>query len=675
MTVLAPPGGAAVPAQRDPAGPARPAGLRGVRVRPDTVAVAVVLADWAWPLTHATGGRSAGVIGAGLVLLLAALGVVRPWEVLARRWTVLAAAVAAGALGVGFVAPGGWSGDDTAASYALAAGTALLLSGWLRRGDTERRAVAAAGILVATGLEQSLRALNTWIAGGTPSAAPVGTFYWHNPFAAFLVPSCIVAAALAVWAVRPLAVLGWVAAPIAAAAVVLSSSRASLGTLVVGWIGLGILAVLHRAGRARRAVRWVIASTACAAASLILPGPPFFSSWHSALGAAEARSAAGETVSANAGYRVQFWHEAWAVFTHHPVAGAGFGRLGTASVGITPAGWARTPYAHNGFLQVLADGGLLLAVPFLLAAAVAVVVGLRRLAGFAGMARAATEPAPATVVRAAGALALLAALAHSAVDNDWSYPSLLIQAGLLLALAASGERREPGAGGRTALALGVVLALLVAAGAGLSLERRRTDHAVARAVAGPSASGIDGLVRAGRTAFAGDQPWRLVLTRALPTDPTAPPQLPAGTVRLALDGTAGAAEIDPVLALQRARAQALLGDRADADATLRRLRDVIRTDRPIGSDAVPVLVATGAIDAARALAVADVRSALQADASDLWHDVDVLGRVPGSIQQYACAGVLAAAQQAIPGGLTAPPTPAAGDDCHAVLDIPAEATS
>jgi O-antigen ligase len=119
----------------------------------------------------------------------------------------------------------------------------------------------------------------------------------------------------------------------------------------------------------------------------------------------------------NGGYRMDFWREAIAVLTHHPLVGSGFRALASVANPLVPRSWPRSPLAHNGYLQALSDGGLVLGIPVCIAAALLLWRLLRQL-------RDAVRHADATPVSLAVPVALAALLAHSFVDFDWSYAAL-----------------------------------------------------------------------------------------------------------------------------------------------------------------------------------------------------------------------------------------------------------
>lgn len=58
--------------------------------------------------------------------------------------------------------------------------------------------------------------------------------------------------------------------------------------------------------------------------------------------------------------RMQFWRGAWEVIKHHPITGAGLGAFGVAYTRYdTSSGVMRLEQAHNDYLQILADAGMI----------------------------------------------------------------------------------------------------------------------------------------------------------------------------------------------------------------------------------------------------------------------------------------------------------------------------
>ena len=409
-----------------------------------------------WPATVAAGGRDAGSAAFLAIPALLALVVTKPWQRLSGAAWLLAPLVAVVALVVLPLSGVGRGGAVAALAYGLTASFVVTIASYAR---TPARRATVATLLCAGGVAEFAWALVPWWGGGDPAKPMVGTYYWHNQLAVALLLPALLGVGLAVAGRRPWRSVGWVSAPLCVAGVVLSTSRATILCLAVGWVavvGVAVLSSAHvRAALLRAALVTLLAGTV----TFVLPGPPLFSTSSSALSGAAARSAAGETVDADAAFRTQFWRESVAVLRAHPVSGAGYGRLSQAAGPLVPSSWARSPLAHSGPLQALADGGLLLGLP-VLAGLGAVVVGLlRRLRP-----RRATGSDHALVVGAS--IAALGLVAHSLVDIDWTYPGLAAQlgvvVGIVLASPAARADRSPAGSSRWALAaMGVLAAALV----------------------------------------------------------------------------------------------------------------------------------------------------------------------------------------------------------------------
>jgi hypothetical protein len=102
---------------------------------------------------------------------------------------------------------------------------------------------------------------------------------------------------------------------------------------------------------------------------------------------------------------------------------------------LTPATWARSPLAHDDYLQALAEGGLLLGLPFL-GACGAIAFGLLRV----GRSRVHSRVVDVRTGVVVGAIALMV---HAAVDFDWTYPALFCLAAIVTALALGPVLRRP----------------------------------------------------------------------------------------------------------------------------------------------------------------------------------------------------------------------------------------
>jgi O-antigen ligase len=395
---------------------------RSKREMLEHIAMVAVLLFWAVPFTRATGGRGVHTELIFSVLLLVVLAALPAWRAPAGS-VALAATVAAAAELVCVFAPSGWYGSDVAAGYVIAGATFIAARRYVR--DTERRLLVATCVCLA-GLYQFEQAFVPWWGSETASTEMSGTFYWHNPYAAFLLPGAVIGIGLILERRRPWSTVGWLSTPICTAGIVFSSSRATMAALVVAWLLLAAVCL-----RRKNVLRAGGALAATAAVILVLPGPPFFPHYSAPWSATQARSSSGETLSQNGEYRIQFWRSAVQVAVHRPWVGSGFHELADASALYTPFGWARSPQAHNGYLQAFSDGGVLLGLPFLAAVLVALWWGLRQL-----WAALRTRAGPIDALDCSVGVALLALLAHSAVDFDWSHPSILVEVALLSATVA-----------------------------------------------------------------------------------------------------------------------------------------------------------------------------------------------------------------------------------------------
>ncbi len=512
------------------------------------LAVAALLLVWGLPLTHATGGRDPHALVVYAAVALAAFLVTRAWRVHPVE-VGLATAVAAAAVTVCAVSPTGWWGADFAAGYVVAAASYLVVRRYAT--DRTRATVVLAGVTL-VGLEQFGQAFLPWWGGRDPSVDMSGTFYWHNPYAAFLLAPALLGLGLTLRGERPWRLVGWAATPLCVAGIVLSSSRATLAALLVAWLAVLALAVRNRVTARRAAALTGVALMTV----LALPGPPLFDHWRSPTAATQERAAAGETLSQNGYYRTQFWREAAAVATHHPVSGAGFHSLATASALYTPVGWARSQLAHNGYLQPLSAGGLLLGLPALTALALIAAAALLTLRRRRGTPRGPTDP-----VAVALAVSVLAAMAHALVDFDWSHPALRVQLALLAAclpaLRTARRRAETPVPRRTtAVRVGAATVLVLVLGVELGALHawQRGEAAASTLVSVPGA-----LQAAGRP-FGDYRPARTVLRKAV-RDPAT------------------------VSDAQAARAMALTAHIATVDVHLALLRDEVGAGRGLDANA------------------------------------------------------------------------------------------
>jgi hypothetical protein len=442
---------------------------RGWRTPAADATVMATLLWWGTGLTWGTGGRDAHVLSVGLVLVAIAAALIRPWDRLPRVVSVATLAPALAAFVVCLVAPTGWAGADVAASWVYTGLLAAVVAAWAQ--DERRRTLLLAAIMLAP-LGTFAKGWLAWWGQMDPSRPFIGTFYWHNQEAAFLLVGALTGLALVLTTSSVTRVGAWLAVALCGAGVVLSTSRGAMLALMAAFLLVALAGLTARAWR-------VVLTTALAAASgfataTVLAGPPFFPHRAGALAGTAARAQSGETLGANSGHRLDDWAQAVHVALHWPLAGAGFHGFGSASALIDPAGkGSLTPFAHNGFLQLFVDGGVLLGLSALAALVAAVLVIGRRLPAALRV----RDWRPVVL-----AAAVCGALLHSAIDFDWSYPALLSGFGLLLVTAAPALRPSGPKSVRfsrilpAAWAVLVVLAVIGAWHGGLHLNEHVTGQ-------------------------------------------------------------------------------------------------------------------------------------------------------------------------------------------------------
>jgi O-antigen ligase len=420
------------------------------RTRLADVSYVGLLAWWATSFTWSSGGQDKHVLSVAAVLLAVSLLLVRPWEAVPSAVTGLLGSVGFAAFVVALTAPTGWQGANEAAAYAFASQLALLTLGWAK--DSSRRLVVL-GIVVAAALLEFAQGFVAWWASGYADKVFVGTFYWHNQTGIFLVMGVSVALPLLATRVSGVASLTWLAVPFCAAGVVFTTSRASQIALFLAFAGSVVTIVLRHDRRLPALARIGLAGGLSVAIAWFLTGPPFFAERVSASVGAASRT---ESFTQNGVHRLEFWGQAVDIFQHWPVTGAGFHSFSSAARIVSPDRTVSSAFAHNGFLQVLSDGGVVLAIPTFAALAAALLWGAKGLV---------PRVRDGDVLRPAAFLALILLLLHSGMDFDWSYPSLLAAAALLGALVGrplTRQRDLPRWAGRVWLAISMSL-LAVAA--------------------------------------------------------------------------------------------------------------------------------------------------------------------------------------------------------------------
>lgn len=403
---------------------------RSSRIIPG-ILVGFAVAYLTMPFAEASGGRGPLALTKAAVVVVVALIASKPWKELRVGVLALAAAVGLAALAVCLVTPPGFFGATRAAAYGLAAATFVAVASYAR---SLRRAYVIVAIVMLAGAVQFYWSFLAWWGGQQQSVPMVGTFYWHNQFGAFLLAPWLLGLALVVGHRTPWHWAGWIVAPLSIAGIAYSSSRGSMIIAVGGWLLTGLLAVRVRPNRGAL-LRWLAASAVAVGVTVAVAGPPFFASDASPLSGVQARASSGETADANGNYRLHMWRESLTVFEHNPLTGVGYGALAPAAANLTPSSWPRSPLSHNDYLQSLAEGGLLLGLPFLIASA-GIGIGLLRVVRSRARRR-------IVDVRTGAAIAAAALMVHAAIDFDWSYPALFCLAAVIAAVAIAPVLRRP----------------------------------------------------------------------------------------------------------------------------------------------------------------------------------------------------------------------------------------
>ena len=419
--------------------------------RTATASVLATCTWWATKLTWGTGGREPHVLSTGCALLLVSALLVRPWRRLSPIVLSLGYGLGAAAFLVVLTAPTGTAGLHEAASYAYAGQLGLVLFAWAT--SAARRTMLLGAVLVAAAA-QFTHGWLPWWGLQDPTRLFQGTFYWHNQAGIFLAAGALLAFAVVAQAHRPLHPLGWVVAPLATAGVVYTTSRGSQLGLALGLVLLMAAVLRSHEGRWAAAVRLTGAAALAWAVTSVLTGPPFFPERVSATAATAARA---DSFVSNGVQRFEDWRRAVAIFAQWPVTGAGFYSYDGATVAVTTKrDGVSTAFAHNGFLQALSDGGLVLAVPLFVSVALILLVALRALVD---------ALRAGDLVRAGAGATFLVLLLHSGMDFDWTYPALLSLAALVgvLALPVPAQVDVPLSRARASWAAATVLLLAVAA--------------------------------------------------------------------------------------------------------------------------------------------------------------------------------------------------------------------
>lgn len=527
-----------LPRSRPETGSRRVVGARGQTLTHGLVAVA--LGWWALALTRDAGGTDGWSLVIGIALCLPALAVTKVGHIRSR---VLALALTPGlvALVLNLTSPTGWTGLDTAASALYAGLLALVVLGYAR--TPSRRLVVVAWLAVAA-LDQFGQGWLAWWGGGDTQALMLGSFGWHNPFAAFLAGPVVIGWCLLMRGSGAARLAAALTVPWLGAAIMLSGSRATLGLCVLAALGLAVFSV-----RGWDELAWLAGGVVSAPMAVWLLSAP----WLMGAGSALPVAATNRVESGSGNFILRAYYD-WAglqLAARRPLTGAGYDSYGPAGSQYMPDHVAASDYVHNGWIQALVDGGIVLAIPVVIATAWPAIRALRRvLAG---------RRAGANAVQLGASTAVLVLLAHALFDIDWQYPSVVALFAITAALlpwrtqAMNNQRAGSGAAPIATSAF-LVVTLLLAVTAGLMAAALRQPDAELPRWAAAVESAVPFHSWALNAPNAERDGQRLLQAATL--DPATFDGLMASTSRAAMD--------DPALAQIRSLALALRGERSEA---------------------------------------------------------------------------------------------------------------
>ena len=338
-------------------------------------------------------------------------------------------------------APRPLSVDPASTIVALMLGTTFVLLFWCARSVFSRggmRAMARsvtwlALVLAAFGMMQHLTAprLMYWMWPAPKGATPFGPFVNHSDFASLLVMALPLVAGYGLARVQSRthtgaprrlaidAVTIWlfVVVCLISASLVVGLSRSGL---IAGAAGLAAFAWLSSGRMPQKARAWFL----FAHLVLVLVAAAYANPRALSLRISQ-------TVTSGLGARRTVWHETWPMVRDFWATGVGAGAYQRAMIV-----YQQSPrlfyfnHAHNEYLQLVAEGGVLLIIPALLAVA----VGVSRI-----RARLTADRSPAFSIRA-GAVGGLVAIA---VQSVWETGLRIPANGLLFAVLAAIAIAEP----------------------------------------------------------------------------------------------------------------------------------------------------------------------------------------------------------------------------------------
>jgi O-antigen ligase len=218
----------------------------------------------------------------------------------------------------------------------------------------------------------------------------------------------------------------WLSAAVCLMAATLVTTLSRSG-LTAGVAGGAAIVLLSRGRVERRGRAWLLAGLSLVA----LVGAAYAN-----LGALMIR--VGETIGSGVGGRREIWAATLTMIRDFPIAGVGVGSYQRAMSVYQPAHDFSFNHAHNEYLQIVAEGGLLLSIPvaaLLLAGCSAIAGALRR------------DRAPTFWIRAGATSALVAIAVQNLWETGLRMPANAVLCALSFAIAI---HRPPGAPAKSA---------------------------------------------------------------------------------------------------------------------------------------------------------------------------------------------------------------------------------
>jgi len=382
--------------------------LIGARVRLASVAPLVVLLILL-KLSISDGGRHPATLSLAqtvvdlLVIVLAAAGAL---QVPRPGLAALAVAAVAAASTV-------WSVQLEASVQAVLrwlmyAGLLVATASTLRSPAAARRLVDSA-VVIAGWL--CLIGLFVFWGAGDSGLRWSSTFYWPNPFAAFLLLVLPVELIRCVYAARREALAHGALSVLLAGSLVLTYSRGA-------WVSLLIVAPLaaltvRAAPWTRSVARLAVIGLATAAAVVVLTGGPGTPPVSGGVGGRAT------SISDAAGYsfvgHLNFWRAGLAIFVDHPLTGTGPGTFGSVHAAYQRDVRYYARDAHSLYVQTAAEQGIMGL------AALAALLGALGTTWISAL-RASRRTRAYPLVVGIG-LGLTAFFVHSGLDMDWMFPA------------------------------------------------------------------------------------------------------------------------------------------------------------------------------------------------------------------------------------------------------------